>query len=296
MSTINQDEIVAKTQSEAVISPFSEFSIGSLLLRMGKITPQDAERIMQLHKERGLRFGEAAVSLGYITEADIQQVLAHQFDYPYLTATQDNVSRELFAAYQPFSAKAETLRSIRSQLILRWFSLGKKSLAITSVNVGDGVESFAANLAIVFAQLGENVLLIDADMRAPKQTDNFLLTETRGLSDILAGRADKNIICKIAGFQNLSVLPAGTLPPNPQELVSRPVFAKVLNEFAKEYDVILIDAPAFSQGADIQAIASTIGGVVMVAKQNATKAADMVAAAEFFNDNNIQTVGSVLTE
>ncbi len=296
MSTINQDEIVAKTQSEAVISPFSEFSIGSLLLRMGKITPQDAERIMQLHKDRGLRFGEAAVSLGYITEADIQQVLAHQFDYPYLTATQDSVSRELFAAYQPFSTKAETLRSIRSQLILRWFSLGKKSLAITSVNVDDGVESFAANLAIVFAQLGENVLLIDADMRAPKQTSNFLLTETRGLSDILAGRADKNIICKIAGFQNLSVLPAGTLPPNPQELVSRSGFAKLLNEFASEYDVILVDAPAFAQGADIQAISSTIGGVVMVAKQNATKAADMVAAAEFFNDNNIQTVGSVLTE
>lgn len=296
MSTINQDEIVARAQSETVVSPFSEFSIGSLLLRMGKITPQDAERIMQLHKERGLRFGEAAVSLGYITEADIQQVLAHQFDYPYLTATQDNVSRELFAAYQPFSAKAETLRSIRSQLILRWFSLGKKALAITSVSADDGVESVAANLAIVFAQLGEKVLLIDADMRTPKQTTNFLLTESRGLSDILAGRADKNIICKIAGFHNLSVLPAGTLPPNPQELVSRPVFAKLLNEFASEYDVILVDAPSFSQGADIQAIASTIGGVVMVAKQNATKAADVVSAAEFFNDNSIQTVGSVLTE
>lgn len=296
MNVINQDDTPVKVQPESVINPFSEFSIGSLLLRKGKITPGDAERIMQLHKEQGVRFGEAAVKLGYITEADIQQVLADQFDYPYLAQGQNTVSRELFAAYQPFSSKAEILRSIRSQLLLRWFSLGKKSLAITSINSEAGVSGFVANLAIVFSQLGENVLLIDANMRMPLQHKNFLLNEQRGLSDILAGRADHSVISRVSGFHNLSVLASGTVPPNPQELVSRPEFSKLLRELSSNYDVILVDAPSFSQGADIQSISAMIGGVVVVAKQHLTKAAEISAAAEFFRDNNIQVVGSVLID
>lgn len=296
MNAIDQNNISSSAQSDAMISPFSEFSIGNLLLRMGKISSEEAERVMQLHKEEGLKFGEAAVKLGYITEADIQQILAHQFDYPYLTQGQDALSQELFAAYQPFSKKAEILRSIRSQLIMRWFASGKKALVVTSANSDNEVSSFVANLAVVFSQLGENVLLIDANMRQPHQHKMFMLNEKRGLSDILAGRAEKNIISKIAGFQNLSVLFSGTLPPNPQELVSRPEFAKLLTELTSVYDVILIDAPSFSQGADIQAISSTVGGVVMVAKQHSTKSTEVVSAADFFRDNNIQVVGSILVD
>src|SRR5471032_2598092 len=123
-------------------------SIGGLLLESGKITPENAERVLRMQKELGIRFGEAAQRLGLITEADIQQVLARQFDYPYLQAGQGNYSPRLLAAYQPFSPQVEALRAIRSQLMLRWFARGRKSLVILGVDGGDGASLFAANLAV----------------------------------------------------------------------------------------------------------------------------------------------------
>lgn len=109
-------------------------SIGGLLLESGKISPENAERVLRMQKELGIRFGEAAQRLGLVTEADIQQVLARQFDYPYLQAGQGDFSDKLVAAYQPFSAQVETLRAVRSQLMLRWFARGHKALVVMSVN------------------------------------------------------------------------------------------------------------------------------------------------------------------
>ena len=293
-------EIPQNTPSAASNVPevnlFSEFSIGSLLLRMGKITTQDAERIMKLQKDRGIRFGEAAQSLGLINESDIQQVLARQFDYPYLVQDQAAYPQELIAAYQPFSKKAEVLRAVRSQLMLHWFSKQRKSLAIASVNFGEGTSYFAANLAVVFSQLGEKTLLIDANLRHPKQHEIFNLKEKRGLSDNLAGRAGYDAIANVGFFENLSVLPAGTLPPNPQELVSRTSFPKLIAELSEIYDVILIDSPPFAAGADVQAISIATGGAVIVARQNHTKLSDIEIAADQLGKNGSHVIGSVLVD
>ncbi|MEG2962214.1 MAG: chain length determinant protein tyrosine kinase EpsG, partial [Janthinobacterium sp.] len=125
----------------------ADSSIGALLLSLGKITPESAERVLRMQKELGIRFGEAAQRLGLVTEADIQQVLARQFDYPYLQQGEGKYSDKLIAAYQPFSPQVETLRAIRSQLMLRWMALGRKSLVVVGVNDGDGTSLFAANLA-----------------------------------------------------------------------------------------------------------------------------------------------------
>lgn len=278
------------------VNAFSEFSIGSLLLRMGKITPADAERIMALHKDHGIRFGEAAKNLGLVTDADIQEVLSRQFDYPYLMPEQDNFSPELVMAYQPFSAKAEIYRSIRSQLMIHWFGKERRVLALAGVNSGDGASVFAANLAVVFSQLGEKTLLIDANLRSPRQHEIFGLQEKRGLSDILAGRASKEIITPVISFENLAVLGAGTIPPNPHELVSRSPFRKLIAELTLEYDVILFDAPAFTTGPDVYSIASAIGGAVIVNRKHYTKLADTEVAAEQLAANGSRIVGTVLVD
>ncbi|OAM51205.1 chain length determinant protein tyrosine kinase EpsG [Methylovorus sp. MM2] len=273
-----------------------DLSIGSLLLAMGKITPEDAERVMRLHDERGMRFGDAAKSLGLITEEDIQQVLSRQFSYPYLSSDQHNYSSELIAAYQPFSAKVEVLRAVRSQLMLHWFSTGRRALPLTSANPGEGVTYLVANLAVVFSQLGKRTLLVDANLRQPRQHEIFRITEKQGLSDILAGRAGVEVVSKINAFENLSVLSAGTLPPNPQELVSRPEFQHLINSFAINYDVILIDTPSFSAGADTYAIAAMLGGTVLVARQSSTRVLDVATAVEQLKQNGTQIVGSVLLD
>ena len=271
-------------------------SMGRVLLDMGKIKPEDAERILRQQKENGLRFGEAAKSLGLINDADIEQVLAHQFNYPYLQPGQGNYAKELIAAYQPFSKQVETLRAIRSQLMLRWFANSRKTLAIASVNPGEGTSLFAANLAVVFSQLGEHTLLVDANLRSPRQHEIFNIQDKQGLSDILAGRADLDVIAKVDFFVDLSVLQAGTLPPNPQELVSRSSFGDLVEKLNDRFDVVIYDVSAFSAGADALEIAARSGGVLIVARKDKTSLVDINLAAEQLARAGAEVVGSVLVD
>lgn len=275
--------------------PHNDSSIGGLLLEQGKITPENAETVLRMQKELGIRFGEAAQRLGLITEADIQQVLARQFDYPYLLKGDTQYSPQLVAAYQPFSRQVETLRAVRSQLMLRWFSR-HKALVIVSVDQGDGASLFAANLAVVFSQLGEHTLLVDANLRNPGQSEIFGLKGNQGLSDVLAGRADLEAVNKIDSFVDLSVLASGTLPPNPQELLSRPGFAHLNTRLGEHYDVVLYDAAAFAHGADALAIAGRVGGVLLVARRNTTLIDDINTVTEQVTQAGAKVVGSVLVD
>ncbi len=278
-------------------SAIRKLSIGRILLDMGKITPAEAERILRLQKESGMRFGDAALKLGLLTEADIQQVLAQQFDYPYLLPGQGNHPPELVVAYQPFGAQVEIFRAVRSQLMLRWFTAGHKALAITSYNPSDGLSLFTANLAIVFSQLGERTLLIDANLRYPQQHDIFNLKNKQGLSDVLADRADIfEVICKIDSFVDLSVLPAGALPPNPLELLNRSAFDVLNAQLASQFDVILYDTLAFSSGVDALAIAARTDGALIVAHKNNTRINDINNINEQIKSTGAEVVGSVLID
>lgn len=280
----------------ASVNRGGESNIGSLLLESGKITPENAERVLRMQKELGIRFGEAAQRLGLINESDIQEVLARQFDYPYLQPGAGKFSDKLVAAYQPFSPQVERLRAVRSQLMLRWMARGHKSLVIASVAPGEGASLFAANLAVVFSQLGEQTLLVDANLRSPAQARIFDLRNRQGLSDMLAGRAGRDVIAKIDSFVDLSVLSAGTLPPNPLELLSRSTFATMSRELDAQYDAVLYDASAFSIGSDALAVASRIGGVLLVVRKNHTSIAEVNAATEQLVQSGAQVVGSVLVD
>ena len=227
-------------------------AIGAILIDAGKLAPGDVERILHSQREQGLHFGETAVGLGLLSVKDIQFALARQYEYPYLLAGQDEISEELVAAYQPFSYQVEVLRALRSQLKVRWFTgeHERRTLAVVSPGPGEGRSYLAANLAVVFSQLGEHTLLIDADMRNPSQHSLFGLENRTGRSAVLSGRGGPDVIQRITAMRDLSVLTAGAQPPNPSELLGRPVFSELLRELAKEFDVILLDTPAASEAAD----------------------------------------------
>jgi chain length determinant protein tyrosine kinase EpsG len=300
MSFTSSSETRKLSNSDSIstnASQIRKFSIGHILLDMGKITPAEAERVLRLQKESGLRFGDAALKLGLITEADIQLVLAQQFDYPYLLPGQGNHSPELVVAYQPFGAQVEVFRAVRSQLMLRWFTTDHKALAIVSYNLGDGVSLFAANLAVVFSQLGERTLLVDANLRCPQQHEIFNLRNRQGLSDVLANRVNvSEVIAKIDSFIDLSVLSAGTLPPNPLELLNRNLFDELNDQLANQFDVILYDTLAFSSGSDALAIAARTGGVLVVAHKNNTRLSDINAVSEQLKCSGAEVIGSVLID
>ena len=271
-------------------------SMGAMLLDAGKLTPENAERVLRVQKDLGIRFGEAAQRLGLVTEADIQQVLARQFEYPYLQRGDANVSPNLVAAFEPFSPQVEALRAVRSQLMLRWFAHGRRALAVVGVGEGDGVSMFAANLAVVFSQLGEQTLLVDANLRHPRQQEIFDLKGRRGLSDLLAGRAELDVVEHVPSFADLSVLPAGTLPPNPQELLARAAFRSLNTQLESRYDVVLYDVPPFSAGVDALAVASRAGGVLLVARKDRTRIASVSRMAEQMAQAGAEVVGSVVVE
>lgn len=277
-------------------TPRAELTMGRILLDQGKITAQDAERILRLQKEQHLRFGEAAIQLGLISQADMQQALARQFDYPYLAAGEGGYSQALVAAYAPFSPQVESLRALRSQLMLRWFTAGNKALAMVGTNAGDGASYLAANLAVVFSQLGERTLLIDANLRSPGVSTLFNLGGRMGLSDVLADRADLSSVVRIPAFVDLSVLPAGTTPPNPAELLSRNSLVDMLANLGESYDVILLDTPPASDSADFQTVAARAKGAVVTVRKNHTRLNDVAGVKAMLGAAGAEVVGAVVNE
>lgn len=288
------------TVSMATGAPRANRSIGAILMDSGALTPEDAERILLLQKEQGLRFGEAAVRLGLLSEADIQYALSRQFSYAYLRTVGDKkpLSDELVAAYQPFSPRVEELRAIRSQLMLRWFDKTEQRQVLTVVGTerSEGRSHLAANLAVVFSQLGERTLLIDADMRCPRQHELFLLQNKVGLSTVLSGRSRDEAIIRITDLAGLYVLPAGPVPPNPLELLSRLNFDEFLIHVRATFDVVIIDTPALSTGEDAAMIAVRTGAALAVARTARTRVNAFNDMVQGLMNAGVAVVGSVLND
>jgi capsular exopolysaccharide synthesis family protein len=181
--------------------------------------------------------------------------------------------------------------------MLRWFPAAKrKVLAIVSPERGDGRSWLAANLATTFAQIGVRTLLIDADMRHPRQHELFNLGDAAGLCELLTGRAGRQITQRLHPQLRLFVLPAGLLPPNPQELLSRPVFDVVIDRFAEKFDLLLLDTPASMHSADAQIIAAHAGSALLVAHRNYTAHARLMSTKSSMTEIGVDVIGSVITE
>jgi chain length determinant protein tyrosine kinase EpsG len=280
----------------ANFSNLSDQSIGEILVSVGRISPDDAERICREQKKRKMRFGDAAIALGLATEADIQFALSHQFKYSYLQRGESKVSETIVAAYDPFSPQVEALRAIRSQLMLRWFNsnTGRRTLAVVSPGKGEGRSWLTANLAVVFSQLGARTLLIDTDLRAPTLHSLFGISNRNGLSSILGARATGNVVFRVPSLLDLSILPSGPIPPNPQELLTRPLLDRMVAQLTNSFDVILMDTPPSTRYAESVAIASRAGGALIVCRQNQTRMRDFDELCARLKSANIMIAGSVL--
>jgi chain length determinant protein tyrosine kinase EpsG len=273
-------------------------SIGAILIDSGRLAAEDAERILQFQREAGLRFGEAGIKLGLLTEADILYALSLQFDYPFLSGPSRPVSDEVVVAYRPFGHEGERLRSLRSQLQLRWFDEGGKrsSLAVVGAHRYEGRSHLAANLAVSFAQAGERTLLIDADLRHAAQHHYFKLDNATGLSNLLVGQVHESSVKFVPGIPGLAVLPSGPLPPNPQELLSRPSLMRMLDQSISSFSVVIIDTPALDEGIDASLVARGAGAALAVARTNLTRTRDFNEVVNIITDTGARVVGSVLID
>ena len=273
-------------------------TIGAILVEEGKLTQREVERVLERQREDKVRFGEAAVRLGLITEDDVRFALAKQYDMPHFTPSSEGPSRELVAAFAPFHPRTEEMRALRTQLLIRWYNpeQGRKCLVVASPEAGEGRSYVASNLAVVFSQLGARTLLVDADLRKPRQHQIFGLPQGHGLSTLLAGRSEHTATFPVPGLNRLSVLPAGPLPPNPQELLSRPIFASFLADLKSIYDVVIIDTPPSRHYADCQSVAFRAGDALVVTRKNHTPMATTSRTIRELAGTGARVVGTVVNE
>ncbi len=271
--------------------------IGELLAEAGRVTEHDIKRVIVVQRRKGLRFGEAARSLGLVSDDDVQQALARQFNYAYLRRGESSLHPMLVSAYQPFSIASESFRMLRSQLMLRWFNRGHKILAVGGPRSGAGASTLVANLAISFSQLGERTLLLDANFRRPAQHSLFGLSAEVGLADVLLGRSSvEKAIVSIAQLNGLAVLCAGPMPPNPHELLSSRALQYLLDLAREIYDVVILDTPPVLGYADAQMIAARANGYLLVTRRHRTRLNDVSAVQERLAPTGATLLGAVVND
>lgn len=244
-------------------------TIGALISGSRQWSTAQIEQILAHQQAHDARFGESAVALGLATNEDVLRALAQQFQYPYSTVAAPAQNSELTVAANPFGDQAEAFRELRSQLILGVLApeAPRRALAVVSPDPGDGKTFIAANLAVSFSQLGVHTLLIDLDMRNPRQHEVFDIDNRSGLSSVLSGRSEANVIRQVKGLPTLFVLPVGNVPPNPLELVQRPALGLLLRELLTKFDYIVVDTPAATHGADARVVAAKCGAALCVGRE-----------------------------
>lgn len=166
----------------------------------------------------------------------------------------------------------EALRTLCRQLLEHWFSDGRCVLPVVSLGAGEGRSRLASQLAVLFAEMGERTLLIDADLRAPSLHAEFGLPNRHGLADLLDGRTVQLAAIHGKFGENLALLVAGSVREDPLELLSRDRLRHFLSAAARPFRVVLIDTPAAERGPDFEIFAALAGGALLVLRpgQDAT--------------------------
>lgn len=202
--------------------------------------------------------------------------------------------RPLIVQEDPRSPRAESFRALRTNLQFVGLD-GRKSFAVTSSIQSEGKSTTAANLAIAMADAGLNVMLIDADLRRPKLAGYLGLEGGAGLSDVLAGRAQTVEVVQRWGRQSLYVLLAGTVPPNPSELLGSQRMTQLISELESRFDVVLFDMPPLLPVTDAAVVAKSTGGVIVVVGVGRSTRHQLEGALNSLEQVDAKVAGLVLT-
>lgn len=208
----------------------------------------------------------------------------------------DKRPRSLVAYYKEKSSFAEQYRKIRTNIEFSKAGGGLKAIMVTSSGSNEGKSTTAANLAVVMAQQGRKVLLIDADMRTPSMHYTFHLPNRDGLTTLLTKNSRFEDIAQQSGIGNLSILTSGPVPPNPADLLSSSEMAGFVNRFRNLFDVIIIDSPPILDVADAQVLANLCDGILLVVRSGSTEVDDARKAAECLSEAKARILGVVLND
>lgn len=195
----------------------------------------------------------------------------------------------------PRSVVAESYKTLRTNI--RYSSLDKeiKSIVVTSSRAGEGKSMTSCNLALSFAQENKKVLLMDCDLRKPSIHKKFKISNLKGLSDVLVGKAEVECI-KYRYNDYLSILTSGSIPPNPSEMIGSNQLTLLLEKLKEIYDVIILDSAPLQAVTDAQLLSVKADGTILVVEAEKTKKEDIISAKELLQKVDANILGLVLNK
>ncbi|MBM0065890.1 CpsD/CapB family tyrosine-protein kinase [Alkalicoccobacillus gibsonii] len=210
------------------------------------------------------------------------------------TGSRNKTQRNLITDSQRNSPITEQYRTIRTNI--EYSSIDKKirSLVVTSAGPGEGKSTTVANLAIVMAQNGNRVLIVDADMRRPTAHYTFALPNTRGLTNVLTKQSKLEDTFQETSISNLSVLTCGPIPPNPAELLDSKMMEIVIKEAFEFFDIVFFDAPPVMAVTDAQLLSNKTDGTLLVASSGKTDREELIKTKDLLIKTKANLLGVIL--
>lgn len=203
---------------------------------------------------------------------------------------------ELITITEPRSPISEAYRTLRTNLDFAGLDQALKTLAVTSAGVGEGKSTTLANLAVVSAQAGRTVIVVDADLRRPTLHEIFGLSNQVGLTTVMMDEAAlASPPLQPTGVEGLSILTSGPLPPNPADLLGSRRMAEVIAALAQRADQVLFDTPPVVAVTDAAVLATKVDGVLLVISAGKTRREYARSAVQRLQQVGARLVGTVVT-
>ena len=197
----------------------------------------------------------------------------------------------------PYSLKAEAIRSLRTRIVAQHVREGRRALAVCTPTAGSGCTFVAANLAAAMAQIGVKTVIVDTDLRTPSVAQAFGLEDGPGLAECLDhSEVALDDIIQPGPVPQLSVITAGMPPSNPQELLSSGRFRDVVNQVLREFDLTIFDTTPTNSCTDAQRVATIAGYSLIVARKNISYLNDVKLLSNLLRADRSLLVGTVLNE
>ncbi len=204
--------------------------------------------------------------------------------------------RSLITHSNSKSPISEQYRTLRTNIQFSSLDEEMQTIMVTSPGPGEGKSTTISNLAVVMAQQGKRVLLIDTDLRKPTAHHTFRQTNTRGLTNVLTRQMTVEDAIRETEIEHLSILPSGPVPPNPSELLGSMAMEQLIKNLTLEFDTILFDCPPILAVTDAQIMANVCQGVVLVVKSGGTEIEGAIKAKERLENVNAKLLGVVLND
>ena len=204
------------------------------------------------------------------------------------------MNTELITLSNPKSPIAEAYRTLRTNIQFSNVDGQLKTLCVTSSGPSEGKTTTTTNLVETFAQAGNRVLIIDGDLRRPRVHKVFKLSNTKGLTNVLAGQYALGEVTQVAGT-DVTVMTSGPIPPNPSELLGSQKMKDLIQQLKQQYDVIIIDAPPVGVVTDAAILSTIVDGTILVVASGKTEIDGAKRAKQLLENVGARILGVVMT-